>query len=225
MDTSVKHCVLNACVGGNWYPKGQERLVRSLVFHGSAADHLTFKDTWPTPGYNTDCPYHIKPSAFEYAIEQGYRRILWLDCSVWAIKNPMPVWDVINSEGFYIWRSGYNAAQTCSDKCLEYFGVTRDEAEKIPDSNTSMFGVNMDNPTAEQFITRWIRAAKKGAFEGSRLHDNQSSDPRFLFHRQDQSAATLIAHQLNLKLHNPGEYSAFYEPNPPESVVFLMKGL
>ena len=225
MDSSQPHCIVNACVGGGWYPSGQRRLEKSLNYHGSTADFLKFEGSWPTGGYDRECLYNIKPSAIEHAIDTGYSRIMWLDCSVWAIKNPMAVWDVIEEEGYYLWRSGFNAAQTCSDRILDYFGVTRDQAEGFPDVSSSMFGIHMDNPVGREFITRWLQAAKDGAFKGSRLHDNQSADPRFLFHRQDQSAASLLAGLLGMRLHEAGVFSSYYTPQASRSVVFFMQGI
>lgn len=198
--------------------------MRSLIHHGFAWDILTWRD-WPNEHFDTNNPYHIKAAAFEQAIKLGYKNILWLDCSVWAVKNPHPIFDVLEEEGYYFWRSGYNCAQVCSDACLQYFGVDRDLAEQWPDCSTSMFGVNLEYAPAQEFIERWIQAAKDGAFNGSREHDGQSDDPRFQFHRQDQSCASIILNQLGLAQYAPGVYSAYYQKQLPDSVIFTMQGL
>lgn len=224
MDTSVKHCTVNAWVGGGWYPKGQERLQRSLIYHGDTSDHLFYQDEWPKRGYNHDCPYNIKASCIEKAIEKGYKRILWADCSFWTTKYPMPLWDEINDKGYFFWKSGFNCAQVCSDKALDYFEITRDEAEKMHDCSSSLMGFNMDNPDAQQFLRLWIQAAKDGIFEGSRQHDNQSSDPRFLYHRQDQCVASLIIGKLGLTMNNSGKFCSIYGSQTDET-IFLMQGI
>lgn len=217
--------VINACVGEGWYPKGSERLKNSLVHHGWAGDVLQWINEWPNDNYDKSCPYNVKAAAFEEAINQGYTHILWLDSSVWAIKQIMPIFDIINEDGYYFWKSGYNCAQVCSDKCLEYFKTDRNKAEKYKDSSTSMMGVNMANPQGNEFITRWIQSAKDGVFSGSRFHDGQSQDTRFLFHRQDQSAASMIIGDMNLKMHNPNRYSAYYETHMNDSVILCMQGI
>lgn len=225
MDASIKHCIIN--IGwGAWYPKGTDRLKRSLIHHGFNGDILTFKNELPpnTPK-NFGTPYNLKAYLLKHAMDLGYTHIMWLDCSVWAIKDPNQIFDIINSEGWYFWDSGYNCAQTCSDKCLDYFGVTRDQAETVKDCSSSMFGLNLNNPKAYQFAVQWIQAMKDGVFEGSREHDNQSKDPRFLFHRQDQSAASMLIHKLEMDMHEPGVYSCYYEPNPNDSVIFQMRGM
>jgi hypothetical protein len=224
MESSVKHCIINASDGNKWYPKGTKRLVKSLVYHGFSGDILTW-EYWPNNEWDKTNPYHVKLCAFEEAIKLGYTHILWLDCSVWAIKNPDPIFDLINSSGYYMWSSGYNCAQVCSDSCLEYFKISRDQAEKIPDCSSSMIGLNLDNPIASQFINRWVHSASMGQFYGSRQHDNQSQDPRFLFHRQDQSCASIIAHSLGMQLTPPNIYSSYYITEQKESVIFTMRGM
>ena len=199
MDCKIKHCIVNASNGAGWYPLGTKRLKESLIYHGFNGDIITY-DNFPNNEYDKSNPYNIKASAISEVIKMGYSHILWLDCSVWAINNPNLIFDVINDTGYYFWKSGYNAAQCCSDNCLKYFNVSRDEAEKYQDCSTSMFGFNLENGRAKLFIERWLKSAKDGVFNGSRLHDNQSEDSRFLFHRQDQSAATIILNQLNMQL-------------------------
>jgi len=223
MESNVKACIINAAIG-SWYPKGQQRLHGSLLFHGFNWDILTWTD-WPNDNFDKGCNYNVKAAAFEEAIQQGYTHILWLDSSVWAVKDPNPIFDIINEFGYYFWSNGYNCAQECSDKCLEYFGTSRDEAEKMPVASTSMFGVNITNPIGKEFIERFIQSSKDGVFHGSRFHDGQSSDPRFLHHRQDQSAASIILNQLGCKIHAPGEYSCYYSPVMQESVLFTMRGM
>lgn len=223
MEAQKKAVIINAALGG-WYWKGQERLIKSLNLHGYAHDILTWTEEWPNDNYDKSCPYNVKASAFEEAINKGYEIIIWLDCSVWAINNPYSLLDVVNAEGYYFWSSGYNCAQVCSDNCLNYFGVDRDLAESFGDCSTSMFGVNMSNPQGKEFIERWIKAAKDGAFLGSREHDNQSQDHRFKFHRQDQAVASVIIGQMGLKIYQPGIYSSYY-PNDLDKVTFTMRGL
>jgi hypothetical protein len=223
MDSGAKACIINVAIGG-WYPKGQQRLVRSLVHHGFNHDILTW-DNFPNDNYDKLCPYNIKPAALEQALNLGYTHILWLDSSVWAVNDPNKMFDIINGQGYYLGNSGYNCAQTCNDKTLKYFGVTRDEAEEITDCASGILGLNVSNPIAKEFAKLWIKAGKDGAYEGSREHDNQSKDPRFLFHRQDQSAASIIAHKLGMKLTPFGGPVAYYEKQLNEETIFTLRGM
>lgn len=224
MESSVKACIINANTGNGWYPAGSERLRRSLLYHGYAHDMFIWNG-WMNEEFKRNTPYNLKAAAWHEALQRDYDIILWLDSSVWAIKDPYILLDVILKEGYYFWKSGYNCAQTCSDKCLEYYGVTRDTAEGYLDCSTSMFGIHTANETAMQFINKWMQSARDGVFEGSRVHDFQSRDKRFLFHRQDQSAASMIIGEMGLHMYDPGIYSSYYQPLQNDSVVFTMRGM
>lgn len=204
----MKPLFISAGIGG-WYPTGIDRLRGSLISH-FAGDVITWKDEWPAGIHIArDCIYNVKAAAFEYAMTRGYTTIIWGDASVYAVKDTTPFVRTVTEKGFWLGSSGYNAAQTCSDAQLAYFGITRDEAEKMPDAATGLFGVNTETEIGRRFIETWIRAAKNGAFRGSRMHAGQSSDPRYLHARQDQSCASVIAGQLGMKLDTFSDYVAF----------------
>lgn len=232
MESQTKACIINAGIG-SWYPKGSARLKQSLIHHGFHWDIIIWND-WPNNNYDKSCTYNIKAAAFEQAIKAGYTHILWCDSSVWTIKDVTPIFELIESDGHFFMASGFNAAQTCSDKCLDYFGIDRNTAEGIPDSATGIMGINYGNPDAKFFIDEWIQAAKDGAFSGSRLHDNQSKDPRFLFHRQDQSAATCLLYKNGITIKNfflhltdrPSESKvAYYQSELPDNIILTLRGM
>lgn len=187
--------IINAGID-HWYAEGARRLRKSLKgnFDGKL---LQWIDRWPNGNYEGRSVYCIKASAMEEALESGYEYLLWLDCSMWATKDVSPIFDKIKRHGYYAVNNGYNLAQTVSDRCLDYFKITRDEAEALPESASGIMGIdlNKNRLLAEMFIL----ACKEGAADGSRHHDNQSSDPRFLFHRQDQSVWSCCLAKMNLK--------------------------
>jgi len=220
-----KPVIINASVGGGWYPAGTDRLVRSLNYVGWAGEVKTWRDKWPNDNYDKSCKYNVKAAALEETLKENYTHILWLDCSVWAIKDPMSVFDYIEDNGYYFWKSGFNCAQTSSDKALNYFNVSRDDAEKMHEASTSMFGVNLKKDVGREFVETFIQSAKDGVFSGSREHDGQSGDDRFLFHRQDQTAASLIANKMGLKMTEPREYSAYWDDGIHKDVTFVMRGM
>lgn len=195
----MKIAFINAGIG-KWYSTGSERLHGSLVQHGFQGDIITWVDQWPNPKYPRNPIYNVKAAAFDEAISRGYQIIIWGDSSITALKNPNHFVNVVAENGYWIGQSGYRASQTSTDHQLEYFGVTRDWADSVNDCATGLFGVNMDNPKAAEFITTWVKAGREGGFNGSRKHDKQSNDRRFLFGRQDQAAASIILGKLGMKL-------------------------
>ena len=235
MEDNIKACILTAYApgttrgentGSSPYPAGQKRLLNSLVHHGFRHDVLAFQD-WPNKLFDTSCGYNIKAAAFHEAVMAGYTRILWLDSSVWAIRNIDPIFDHINTHGWFFWKNGFNCAITCDDNALDFFQITRDQAEQMPDITTAIFGLHMENPTALEFYDRWRATAHDGMWATSRQHNNGSTDPRFQFDRQDQSCASVIANKLFMDACDPGVFTeiANNEGNYSDTTIFVMRGL
>jgi hypothetical protein len=189
------------CAGiGHWYGQGVRRLERTLNFEGWGGSILTWKDEYPPGSYvHEHIPYYFKIAAFKEAIRQGFTHILWVDASFFAVKNPMPMFDLINDQGYYFFSSGYSLAQSVNDRALDFVGLSRDEAEGITEWASGCVGINLNNPEGSQLYAKWKYYMDEGLSIGSRLHDNQSQDPRFKFHRQDQSCLSLAAWKLELK--------------------------
>jgi|JI9StandDraft_1071089.scaffolds.fasta_scaffold18965_4 hypothetical protein len=213
--------IFNAAVGPgqDHYLKGQSRLMTSLTNVNYQGVTISF-DTWPDPNFDQTNPYTIKAAAFHHILKLNHPRYLvWMDSSAVVLREPTPLFERIRKRGYYLASSGYSAAQTCTDIQLGVAGYTRTQAESIPDTATGCIGIDTKNSIAMKFLKTWIEWAKLGHFSGSRLHDiNDSSDPRFLFGRQDQSAATLIAYSLGMTLDNLGGLTA-YHPAPPSSIM------
>lgn len=231
MDLTGTHkpLIINCSVGG-WYSAGSQRLERSLIYHGYAGDMMFWCDEYPPgcPSHNEN-PYAFKVYAFREAFRLGYKIVCWLDCSFWAIKNPMPIFDVINDSGVFAFRSGYNCANTCPDNLLSAVGISRDEAEGLPEIATGIVGLNIDNPDGKKVFETWGNYCDAGLFINSRNHNQlESSDQRFLHGRQDQSAFSMAVHVNEIKF-DYQDYVAYYNSgNPgynPDKCYFFIGGL
>lgn len=222
MDSS-KICVISYGVGG-WYSRGQFRLERSLLYHGFAGEIISHT-THPYGPMHSENPYAFKIYAFEEALQKGFTHILWLDSSVYAIADIMPLFDYINDNNIFAFRTGYNCAQSCNDRILQHCGITRDEAENVVEYATGCVGLNFDNPDARNLFARWSSYMHAGMFKGSRQHDNQSSDSRFMFHRQDQSAFSLSLHQQDIGLPSAQNFISYYPNKVDDNQLLFIKGL
>jgi len=218
-----------SCGIGHWYSKGVDRLERSLIFHGYPGDMLFWRDEYP-PGCPSlsDNPYAFKPYAFAEAFRRGYKNVLWLDASFWAIANPMPLFDYINEHGLYFFKSGYSLAQTAPDRLLAFYGLAREALQEVPEFATGAVGINMDNPRGNEFYTGWQAACDAGLFAGHRTHNVQdSAHPLFLFARQDQSAASVVLRSMGVKHAGEDEdFVAYYQtPYNAQKCLFFIQGL
>lgn len=217
-----KPILINVGIGG-WYPRGSKRLQRSFIEHGFDGEYNIW-DRWPDWDGPKTSIYEVKAAALQHAINNGFRQIIWADCSVWALRDITPFVERIRKDGYWFGQSGYKASETATDAQLECFGITRDEADLMPDCASGLFGLDLDSKKGNLFANWWIHYAKKGAFAGSRFHDNQSQDPRFKFGRQDQSAASLILASLRMQLSDFGEFAG-YKWDSKEKVIFACEGM
>lgn len=227
--TGIKPLIISCGVGG-WYPAGIDRMERSLVYHGCAADFLFWRNEYPplSPTHQEN-PYAFKVYAFREAIRRGYKIIFWLDCSFWAIRNPHELFDIVNDKGMFAFKSGYNCAETAPDNLLQFVDMTRDEAEQLPEIATGIVGININNPDGKLLFDYWAHLCDRGLFINSRTHNSlESADPRFKFGRQDQSAFSVAVHKLGIKFDYQDYVSYYNYGNPgykPEKCIFFIGGL
>lgn len=180
-----------------WYPAGQRRLKESA---GLVSAPLLAMNEWPDG--QRESKYAIKAETFLHAFDL-YPEIdmfFWLDCSAWFARYPTQMIAQCREHGYFsIDNSGYNLAQTCNDTSLAIAGINRGYAEQWPDVSSMVMGFDVSHAVGRALRDQWVLYYYKGVFEGSREHDGQSNDPRFMFHRQDQSAWGLAHMELNLE--------------------------
>ena len=217
-------CIVNAAYG-SWYPKGQERMIKTVREYGYTGDIIT---DYHNEHFDPKSPYTVKAAAMVNAMRKGYTTLLWLDCSVFALKNIDPLFELIEKESVYFWRSGWNLAQSAADSDLAYAGWTRDEAELLYECASGMVGVNLLDQRVRRLMDIFIDANSKGVCSTSRHHDNQSKDPRFKFARQDQTALTIAYHKVgftNEQMYESRVYSAYWDHDINDKVLLAMKGM
>lgn len=171
-------------------------------------------------------PYEFKIRAFEEAFRRGSKIVVWLDASFWCVKNPHELFDIVVDKGVFAFRSGYNCANTCPDNLLAAVGISRDEAEGIPETATGIVGINIDNPDGNAVFNAWKEYCEAGLFQNSRTHNPmESADPRYLHGRQDQSAFSMALHKNNVNFLYE-DYVAYYGTNHnPDKCLFFIGGL
>lgn len=229
MENIDKAVIVNAGISG-WYGLGSKRLLKSLNFVGWSGDTLIYADEYPPNSHNhNDVPYYMKIAALEEAISKGYTYLLWVDSSFWAVNNPMKMFDIINEQGYWFFSTGYNLAQSVNDYSLQFVGKTRDEAEQHNEWASGCVGFNLSNPDGKALYERWKYYMDAGLSKGSRLHDNQSADKRFLFHRNDQSCLNLAAWELGLTNKKGLDMVAYWNSGNPgynkDEIIWFIGGI
>jgi hypothetical protein len=226
----MSQCIVNFATNTSWYPRGQNRLLESLNvvgYHGNTM-FIAGERKLGCKSHQEN-PYSFKTHILLKAKNTGHRFLLWCDCSVWAVVNPQPVFDLIEKQGHILIDSGWSTGQWCTDSAMEKFGATRDELMAMPMISSGFVGLDMHNPKSVDFLNQWHTYSQSGVFAGAWTNENQqcSSDPRVLGHRHDQTAASFLANKLDMKISSTGffSYAEYYEAGNTKDIYFIARGM
>lgn len=177
-------------------------------------------------------PYSFKIHAFRKALGNGYKRILWLDSSVFAVGNVQKIFDDIDTNGFAYQDAGHWVGNYSSDRQLEYFGLTRDEAMGMKCiGNAGLLGLNFDMGRPNVFFSKWSKAMEDGMFKGSWTNEGntESEDERCKGSRHDLTCSSIIVNQMGLfHLSYPGDevlqYGGLFSANLNPTIILKAQG-
>ena len=207
-------CIINLATGR--YVVGQDRLRVSLGSTGFDGEFLAYTAEHQIGAdLHKDNPYSFKINAFREAERQGFRFVLWLDASVWAVKNIQPIFDHIKEHGYIMQYAGFNCGDWTNQNALDYFNITREEASKMKMyGNAGFLGLDLYDLTATNFLIFWERAMLAGAFKGN------WSD-----HRHDMACGSIVANKLRMEYQHAEEWLNYGTEPKSDKVYLLAQGL
>jgi hypothetical protein len=193
---------------------GMRRLKEKLDMLPNGAGAVTdfWYDRFPPGPTHDEIPYGFKVSAIEKALADGHDAILWLDSSVVPIQPLDPVWDLLDSQGYWFSQNyDYTVGQFCCDEALKIMSLTREEADRIPLVIGTAFGLNFEHWRIKAFFDTWRFLMRKGAFNGP-----------WTSHRHDQTVASVICGIFKLTLTQPPKFIVEDFQQPTEETVFTI---
>jgi hypothetical protein len=187
----MKKVIVNLVNQNQPYINAQKRLIGSFWnFHipEEETNIMPFigEESVGSP-YHQNNPYAFKLYAIEYARQMGFDKILWVDASVVFVKHSKPIFDWIENKGFFFEEAGHLVGTWCNDRTLEYFGISRDEANQMPMFSAGFTGLDFANPIAVEFFDKWKQSMLDGQFLGEWSN-----------HRHDMTCASIIANKMGL---------------------------
>lgn len=226
-----RKCIISLANNRGNYYAALERLEKSLEgkFDGTFIGYRD-EESVGAPKHEHN-PYAFKLFCFADAIRQGFNQILWLDSSVYAIRDVSPVFDIIDREGYIMQEAGCFVGEWCNDRGLDAFKWSRDKAmTKLCYGNAGLLGLDIGRGIPESFLTMWGSAMMAGLFRGA--WDNstrsESSDPRCKGHRHDLVIGSIIANEFGMKYQKGNEILQYAAPDDQphnDTIVFFAQGL
>jgi len=229
--------IVNVAVDG-WYPRGQRRLRQTLLDVGFDGETMFWDDDVP-PGCpsHEQSPYAFKAHALDMAHVRGAELVLWCDASTWFLRNPAPVFERIERDGYWLWRNPLeDMGAFAADHTLKVMGMDREESFSVPSAVSTFFGMDLRTDVGWEILARFVLAMKVGAFDAPWINDPVgepwrpglrkafgSADPRVTACRHDQAALSCIAHQMGLALdeRTPAELLSYPSTPHTDGIVAL----
>jgi hypothetical protein len=171
---------------------------------------------------------------------KGFTTLLWCDASILPIKPLTPLWNRIESDGYWISRNGWTNYEWTADSAYPELFPTifdgrlteelalqraREVNKQIPHVVATTFGVSMEHEVGREFLQEYLKLANGSAFNGPWTNSvtTRCGSQEVLGHRHDQTAASVIAWRLGCALTNPPEYFA-YSGGQIDKTILLADG-
>jgi hypothetical protein len=178
-------CFLSVAFGPR-YIEQQTRLHQSLQAIHPDAKHFAWTDTYP-PGARThkDSLYGFKPHAVQYALDQGYKKIIWLDTAI-ILQQPIDYyWSLTGKFGVLAAKDDNALSKCIGQKALDYFGWPNIEGMHLVGGSLYVFDFN--TPQCHRIFNRWLFAEEDGMF-GSQ---QEQASGQINKHRHDESCMAI----------------------------------
>lgn len=203
-------CIIN--VSTNKYRKGQERLSETLKGNTDAHLLLYTKESDVEAPTHQESMYGFKPMAFQKAYELGFTTVLWLDASMYILKDLNPIFEHIEEHGYFWQDSGWENDRWTTPEAEEYFGTNQGRM-----ISSGVVGLDLYHPDASDFLYLWLGAMQDGMFNGS--HEVT---------RHDQLCASLIIENMSLNITPNNTYWQYGKPNETmfhENILIIADGI
>ncbi len=235
--------VFNVATGPH-YLRGQSRLLAALQQHGSGAQVLAWANELPpgSPPHSQN-PYAFKAYALQHALTNRARptTLLWADASILPIRSLEPLWERIERDGYWISNNGWTNSQWTCDAAYPMLFAKDDLGQIGPPTLTALrklnatiphvvatsLGISLEHKLGREFLSEYVSLADSGAFRGPWWNSNASNKqyaanrgaepcgpPECFGHRHDQTAASVIAWRLGMKLSDPPDVFAYSKRRP-----------
>lgn len=238
---SKRAVITYAVKGREDYPKAMTRLIESLSdnFDGDIiavcptvnieGDNLKLFKTPPAftidevtykCASHQELPYYFKSHMVKYAQSLGYTEILWLDSTIFVMKDLDPIFKSAKEHGFM---SSHNKHQPLmwwiGDQALEGLSVPKEswEDESINQITACWMSFNLETQKGIDLLDEWWEFCKN---KNIIHHDEQSSKRKcYKGHRHDQAIMSWLLHKRGIELMKYNSLFCYWQFKEDHTVI------
>jgi hypothetical protein len=140
--------------------------------------------------------YGFKPWAIQVALDSGYKKIFWIDCTA-VVQDKLDYYDQHTAEhgGVLAVQDDNKLSGFCSNKALMYTGFQRDALNKMHLVGGSLYYFDFNYPLCQKIFTEWFESEKQGMFGSMK----EECGEQLQGHRSDETMMALFLYQLGSK--------------------------
>lgn len=199
----MKKAIVNLATRPN-DKRGQHRLQQSIEMYAGDVDFFGFTNERQVGApSHSDVPYGFKTFAIDYVRQRGYTQIAWLDAAVWLVDEIDHVWDYVSEHGILMQSTGHNCGNWSSDRQLEHFETSRDDAMNIEMRWAGFQFLDFSHAITNVYFKKYHQYSKEGTMlRGAWTNElgQESDDPRCMGTRHDQVVASFLGEKLKIPI-------------------------
>ncbi len=198
-ESDRENCIVIYASFNRNYPKGLQRLLEHII-RSDFRGHVLFRiGGWPNEEGGSlvlaHVPYAFKPSFFKEAQKEGFKRVLWLDCSVLPLVSLNAIFAMIAEKGYFVMGNAHKIGPYLNSEAAAYFGFTLAQTYQIPSCSAGLFGLDLTQEKPKLLLDLWYLAAfDKDAFFSPRSDQNALSMLLYQFQFSDLTPMTRMPH-------------------------------
>lgn len=181
-------CIVSYASYNKNYTRGQQRIKQTLEELGYKGHFFYRTGGWPDLESGSlktaHLVYTFKPAMMREAARMGYKKVLWLDCSIIPVTDLENIFQIIEEKGLFVFGGYHPIGPYTSEACCSSFGIDFQSTFDLPTFSSGIFGLDLTSKLGKRVLHEWSKAAR--------------SEVRWVTSRPDQSCLSIILHLLGV---------------------------
>lgn len=109
--------------------------------------------------------YGFKPHAIQFAIDSGFKKVIWFDPSVLPTTSVQVLIDSLDTHPIIVRTGDAPLSKMCNKKAKDWFRVSDDLIKDVKHVGGTIYCFNFNDQKAVDVFNLWKRAEEEGIFQ------------------------------------------------------------